>query len=138
MDSSNITPGHVRVFQAIRSPFYDNITLTSCTINGERGVAIVMIDEVGEDKVAVMPLFVAITPGMKIDFLGEREFGRRRRRAKGQKRSHTARDRVGGGDAAPATIRGEGVAQATPFPGKLVTEPRLSATTIEKHGATQK
>lgn len=75
MDSSNITPGHVRVFQAIRSPFYDNITLTSCTINGERGVAIVMIDEVGEDKVAVMPLFVAITPGMKIDFLGERELG---------------------------------------------------------------
>jgi len=73
MDSSNITPGHVRVFQAIRSPFYDNITLTSCTINGERGVAIVMVDEVGEDKVAVMPLFVAITPGMKIDFPGERE-----------------------------------------------------------------
>ena len=34
MDSSNITPGHVRVFLAIRSPFYDNITLTSCTING--------------------------------------------------------------------------------------------------------
>jgi hypothetical protein len=75
MDSSNITPGHVRVFQAIRSPFYDNITLTSCTINGERGVAIVMVDEVGEDKVAVMPLFVAITPGMKIVFSGERESG---------------------------------------------------------------
>jgi hypothetical protein len=75
MDNSNITPGHVRVFQAIRSPFYDNITLTSCTINGERGVAIVMIDEVGENKVAVMPLFVAITPGMKIDFPGERESG---------------------------------------------------------------
>jgi hypothetical protein len=75
MDSSNITPGHVRVFQAIRSPFYDNITLTSCTINGERGVAIVMIEEVGEGKVGVMPLFVAITPGMKIDFPGERESG---------------------------------------------------------------
>ena len=75
MDNSNITPGHVRVFQAIRSPFYDNITLTSCTINGERGVAIVMIDEVGEGKVAVMPLFVAITPGMKIVFQGERESG---------------------------------------------------------------
>ena len=75
MDSSNITPGHVRVFQAIRSPFYDNITLTSCTINGERGVAVVMVDEVAEGKVAVMPLFVAITPGMKIDFPGERESG---------------------------------------------------------------
>lgn len=65
---SNITPGHVRVFQAIRSPIYDNITLTSCTINGEPGVAIVMVDEVGEGKVAVMPLLVAITPNMKIAF----------------------------------------------------------------------
>jgi hypothetical protein len=69
---SNITPGHVRVFQAVRSQLYDNITLTSCTINGEPGVAIVMVDEAGEGKVAVMPLFVAITPGMKLDFPGER------------------------------------------------------------------
>lgn len=68
---NNITPGHVRVFQAIRSPFYDNITLTSSTINDEPGVAIVMVDETGEGAVAVMPLFVAITPGMKIAFAGE-------------------------------------------------------------------
>ena len=61
-------PVNLRVFQGIRSPFYDNIALTSCSINGERGVAIVMLDEAGEDKVAVMPLLVAITPGMKIDF----------------------------------------------------------------------
>ena len=73
---SNITPGHVRVFQAIRSPLYDNITLASCTINGEPGVAIVMIDEVGEGKIAVMPLFVGITPGMKLDFPGEEEASR--------------------------------------------------------------
>ena len=70
---SNITPGHVRVFQAIRSQLYDNITLASCTINGEPGVAIIMIDDIGEGKVAVMPLFVAITPRMKIEFDGERE-----------------------------------------------------------------
>ena len=54
---SNITPGHVRVFQAVRSQLYDNITLASCTINGEPGVAIIMVDEVGEGKIAVMPLF---------------------------------------------------------------------------------
>lgn len=72
---SNITPGHVRVFQAIRSQFYDNFTLASCTINGDPGVAIVMMDEVGEGKVAVMPLFVAITPRMKIEFDGETESG---------------------------------------------------------------
>jgi hypothetical protein len=68
---SNITPGHVRVFQAIRSQLYDNITLASCTINREPGVAIIMVDEVGEGKVAVMPLFVAITPTMEISFPGE-------------------------------------------------------------------
>jgi hypothetical protein len=72
-NSSNITPGHVRVFQAVRSQLYDNITLASCTINGEPGVAIVMVDMVGENKAAVMPLFVAITQGMEIDFPGQRE-----------------------------------------------------------------
>ncbi|MGD0797749.1 MAG: hypothetical protein ABR910_08500 [Acidobacteriaceae bacterium] len=70
---SNITPGHVRVFQAVRSQLYDNITLASCTINGEPGVAIIMVDEVGEGKVAVMPLFVAITPNMELSFPGEDE-----------------------------------------------------------------
>lgn len=68
---SNITPGHVRVFQAVRSQLYDNITLASCTVNGEPGVAIVMVDDCGEGKVAVMPLFVAITPKMEILFSGE-------------------------------------------------------------------
>jgi hypothetical protein len=69
---SNITPGHVRAFQAIRSQLYD-ITLASVTINGEPGVAIVMMEHVGEDKIGVMPLFVAITDGMEIEFPGERE-----------------------------------------------------------------
>lgn len=69
--SSHITPGHVRVFQALRSPFYDNITLTSCWVNGEPGIAIVMLDDAGEGKVAIMPLFVANTPGMKLRFEGE-------------------------------------------------------------------
>jgi hypothetical protein len=68
---SFITPGHVRAFQAVRSQLYDNIVLWSCLINGEPGVAIVMVDHAGEDKIAVMPLFVAITPGMKIVFEDE-------------------------------------------------------------------
>ena len=70
---TNITSGHVRAFQAIRSQLYDNITLWSCTINREPGVAIVMVHDVGEGKIAVMPLFVAITPGMELSFPGERE-----------------------------------------------------------------
>jgi hypothetical protein len=68
---SFITPGHVRAFQAVRSQLYDNIVLWSCRINGDPGVAIVMVDYPGEDKLAVMPLFVAITPGMEITFEDE-------------------------------------------------------------------
>jgi hypothetical protein len=64
---------HVRVFQAIRSQLYDNITLASCTINGEPGVAIVMVDDAGEGKVAVMPLFVGITTNMQLTSPGEGE-----------------------------------------------------------------
>lgn len=70
---TNITSGHVRAFQAIRSQLYDNIALWSCTINREPGVAIVMVDDVGEGRIAVMPLFVAITPNMDLRFPGERE-----------------------------------------------------------------
>lgn len=73
MKNSFITPGHVRAFQAITSRLYDNITLWSCRINGEPGVAIVMVDHAGEDKVAIMPLFVAVTERMEIVFEGGRE-----------------------------------------------------------------
>ena len=71
MSASHITPGHVRAFQAVTSQLYDNIVLWSCTINGEAGVAIVMVDHAGENKIAVMPLFVAITPGMDVRFAEE-------------------------------------------------------------------
>jgi hypothetical protein len=67
---SFITPGHVRAFQAIRSQLYDNVTLASCKINGEPGVAIVMIEHAGENKIGVMPLFVALTDSMEIEFIG--------------------------------------------------------------------
>jgi len=70
---SNITPGHVRAFHALTSGMYDNITLWSCRIDGEPGVAIVMVDHVGEGKAAVMPLFVAITPKMELSFDDEQE-----------------------------------------------------------------
>ena len=32
-----------------------------------------MVDDAGEGKIAVMPLFVAITPNMELAFPGERE-----------------------------------------------------------------
>jgi hypothetical protein len=68
---NHITSGHVRAFQAVRSPLYDNITLASCLINGEPAVAIVMVDDAGKNTFAVMPLFVSITAGMKLVFPGE-------------------------------------------------------------------
>jgi hypothetical protein len=70
---NHITPGHVCAFQAVRSPLYDNITLASCLINGDPGVAIVMVDDAGEGTIAVMPLFVAITANMQLAFPGEQE-----------------------------------------------------------------
>ena len=73
MSTSFITPGHVRAFQAVTTQMYGEVTLASCRINGEPGVAIVLMDPVGEGKVAVMPLFVALTPKMAIVFEGERE-----------------------------------------------------------------
>ena len=73
-----------------------------------------MVEEVGEGKVAVMPLFVAITPGMKIVFPGEQELGGGRRRSQGRTRSpaRIARDRVGRGHAATPTIAISGKGRA--------------------------
>lgn len=68
MQDSFITPGHVRAFQAVTSPLYENIMLWSCRINGEPGVAIVMIDHPTSRMLSVTPLFVAITPSMQVSF----------------------------------------------------------------------
>jgi hypothetical protein len=70
MKDSHITPGHVRAFQAVTTQLYGEVSLASCRINGEAGVAIVLLEYAGENKVAVMPLFVAITPGMDVVFEG--------------------------------------------------------------------
>ena len=73
--TSFITPGHVRAFQAVTTQLYGEVTLASCLINGKPGVAIVLVDHVGEGKIAVMPLFVAITEDMEVLFEGESEGG---------------------------------------------------------------
>jgi|GEM_PF-1651720 len=73
MKSSNITPGHVRAFQAVTTQLYGDVGLWSCRINGEAGVAIVLAEHVGEGKIGIMPLFVAITAGMAIEFDDEQD-----------------------------------------------------------------
>lgn len=71
MSTSFITPGHVRAFQAVTTQLYGEVTLASCLIDGKPGVAIVLMDHAGEGKIAVMPLFVAITQDMQIVFEGQ-------------------------------------------------------------------
>ena len=73
--SSNITPGHVRAYQAVTSGIYGETSLFNCTINGKPGVALVLMHRPDPDHVAVMPLFVAITDDMDIVFEGERSGG---------------------------------------------------------------
>jgi hypothetical protein len=73
MSTSFITPGHVRAFQAVTTQMYGEVTLASCLINRKPGVAIVLVQHAGEEKVAVMPLFVAITEDMEVAFEGEGE-----------------------------------------------------------------
>jgi hypothetical protein len=71
MSISFITPGYVRAFQAVTTQLYGDIALASCLINGKPGVAIVLVDNAGEGKTGVMPLFVAITADVDVAFEGE-------------------------------------------------------------------
>jgi hypothetical protein len=43
-------PGHVRTFQAVTTQLYGEVTLASCLIDGKPGVAIVLVDNVGEGR----------------------------------------------------------------------------------------
>jgi hypothetical protein len=55
MSTSFITPGHVRAFQAVTTQLYGEVTPASCRINGEAGVAIVLMEHVGEGSQGLMP-----------------------------------------------------------------------------------
>lgn len=74
-NASSTTPGHVRACQAVTTGMYAEAVLWSCQINGEQGVAIVLTQYAGENKMAVMALFVAITPSVDVTFDGERGGG---------------------------------------------------------------
>jgi hypothetical protein len=63
--STNITPEIKANFHALASGKYNNFALFSCFVNGEPAVAIVVYDQQGESH-TFQPLFVSITPGMKI------------------------------------------------------------------------
>lgn len=65
---NHITSGHVRAFQLVTSGQAD---LWPCRVNGEGGVAVVLVDHDGQGRLAVMPLFVALTASMEVVFEGE-------------------------------------------------------------------
>ncbi len=96
-----ITPGHVQAFQMVRSPHYGNITMSSCRVNGEPGVAIIMVEHVGENKVAVMPLFVSITDAMELELPGE---GRRGRHGGGDGKASSRPDEAFKANAETVTV----------------------------------
>ena len=63
---TNITEKHRDAFNAIASGRYDNFCLFSCWVNGEPTSAICCVTEEGNGEISIVPMFVAVTEGMKI------------------------------------------------------------------------
>ncbi len=61
----NINDGHRLVFRALTSGLSDEFAMMSCFVNDAPTAMIVAARQHGE-HVEIMPLFVAITPGMRI------------------------------------------------------------------------
>jgi hypothetical protein len=61
--TTNITAEHRAAFEALVSGDYSNFALFSCFIGGEPASAIVAVNRNGEEY-TIVPLFVAVTPGM--------------------------------------------------------------------------
>ncbi len=68
MSASFITPGHVRAFQSVTTQLYGEVTLTSWRIGDEPGIAILLLDSVGEKEIVVISFFGVVTESMKLSF----------------------------------------------------------------------
>jgi hypothetical protein len=66
MADTNITPEHQKAFEALTSGEYANFALFSCFVNGDPASAIVAINKQNGDEYQITPLFVSVTPGMKL------------------------------------------------------------------------
>lgn len=60
---TNITAEHRAAFEALTSGDYSNFALFSCFLGAEPAAAIVAVNRDG-DEYRIVPLFVAVTPGM--------------------------------------------------------------------------
>ena len=69
---TNIIEEHRRAFEALTSGRHGNFALFSCFVGGTPAAAIVAVnpsppaDQGGEPEYAVSPLFVSVTPDMKL------------------------------------------------------------------------
>ena len=66
MAKTNITREHRQAFAALISGSNSNLALFSCFVNGEPASAIVAINQAAGDEYRITPLFVSVTPGMKL------------------------------------------------------------------------
>ena len=66
MADTNISPEHRDSFKALTSGDYTNFALFSCFVNGEPASAIVAVTKDDGNEYHINPLFVSVTPGMKL------------------------------------------------------------------------
>ena len=66
MADTNISQEHRNSFNALTSGDYANFALFSCFVNGEPASAIVSINKQAGDEYLITPIFVSVTPGMKL------------------------------------------------------------------------
>lgn len=66
MSKMNITKKHKKQFEALRDGRFNNFALFSCFIDGEPGCAIVAVNAQPDEEVLIAPLFVSVTPKMKL------------------------------------------------------------------------
>jgi hypothetical protein len=67
MAETNITEEQREVFKALTSGEFTNFALFSCFVNGEPASAIVAVTKDDGDEYHINPLFVSVTPGMKLN-----------------------------------------------------------------------
>ena len=77
--ATNITEEHRRAFEALTSGDHRNLDLFSCFIDGAPGAAIVAVNECPapeegrEPEYTLQPVFVSVTPAMRLTDHDERK-----------------------------------------------------------------
>ena len=63
---TNITDEMARQFDDLTSGRYNNLCLMSCFCNGEPTAAICVVEFTEGELYHIKPMFIAVTPGMKL------------------------------------------------------------------------